>query len=45
VVVVERGRVVAQGTHHELVVSSPLYARLVARMSDDGDARPLLRAG
>jgi ABC-type multidrug transport system fused ATPase/permease subunit len=45
VVVVEKGRVVAQGTHQELVVSAPLYARLVARMSDDGDARPLLRAG
>jgi ATP-binding cassette subfamily B protein len=37
IVVLDHGRVVARGTHHELLDSSPFYRELVARGARDAD--------
>jgi ABC-type multidrug transport system fused ATPase/permease subunit len=34
VIVIDKGRVAAQGTHEELVAQSQVYARLAGEMSD-----------
>ncbi len=39
IVVMEEGRAVASGGHHELLAKSPLYARLAALQFGVGDAR------
>jgi ABC-type transport system involved in cytochrome bd biosynthesis fused ATPase/permease subunit len=38
ILVLDQGRVVAEGTHDELLLSSPLYARLAAQL--DRRVRP-----
>jgi ATP-binding cassette subfamily B protein len=40
IVVMDHGRIVAQGTHAELVRSNDLYARLAALQFADGTAKP-----
>jgi ABC-type multidrug transport system fused ATPase/permease subunit len=39
ILVMDRGRIVAQGRHDELLSASPLYAELAREMHDDGEAR------
>lgn len=44
IVVMQDGRAVASGSHHELLVKNPLYARLAALQFDVDDARALVDA-
>ena len=41
VVLLDEGRVVAEGTHAELLARNGLYARLYARQFREDDARPV----
>ena len=36
IVVVDEGKIVAQGTHHELMRSSPVYQEIYASQLGDG---------
>ncbi|MEI8255979.1 MAG: ABC transporter ATP-binding protein, partial [Deltaproteobacteria bacterium] len=38
IIVLDRGRIVAQGTHRELLASSPVYQEIYASQLGDGDA-------
>jgi ATP-binding cassette subfamily B protein len=38
IVLMDAGRIVAQGTHEQLLAASPLYARLASQLSDAGAA-------
>jgi ATP-binding cassette subfamily B protein len=43
IIVMDEGRIVAQGTHHELIRDGGLYARLAAlQFTDTGGPRPVL---
>ena len=44
IVVMQDGRAVASGSHHELLATNPLYARLAALQFDVNDSRPLVEA-
>jgi ABC-type multidrug transport system fused ATPase/permease subunit len=45
IIVIDKGRVAAQGTHDELVASSPLYARMVKGASGSEMRQALARTG
>ena len=42
VVLIEDGRIVATGTHRELMLSEPRYAEVLAHADDDADADVLV---
>ena len=44
IVVMDHGRIVATGTHEELIRHNPLYARLAALQFGESDASPAARA-
>ena len=41
IVVMDQGRIVASGTHADLIASNPLYARLAALQFNDHGTAPL----